>query len=158
MFTDPPVYHWYLSVTAIFLNTSWSLHNVIAWMKNKPFLSKKASLFYIITVALVQPYWVLEIVANVSLSWHSTVIAPPPSNIYSGYTSGTGQTFLYILDHTKLSSEIRGGYSRHAAFSGTSGQDTISVTWSSSRFRRDSACSLAQCFCQSASFCSISLP
>ena len=66
MFTNPPVYHWYLSVTAIFLNTSWSLHNVIAWIKNKPFLGKKASLFYITTVILAQPYWILEIVANVS--------------------------------------------------------------------------------------------
>ena len=66
MFTNPPVYHWYLSATAIFLNASWSLHNVIAWMKNKPFLGRKASLFYISTVILVQPYWVIEIVANVS--------------------------------------------------------------------------------------------
>lgn len=33
-------------------------------MKNKPFLGKKASLFYIGTVILVQPYWVLEITAN----------------------------------------------------------------------------------------------
>ncbi|KAF7189872.1 hypothetical protein HII31_08694 [Pseudocercospora fuligena] len=64
IFTNPPVYNWYLSATAIFLNASWSLHNVIAWMKNKPFLGKKASLFYIGTVILVQPYWVLEIVAN----------------------------------------------------------------------------------------------
>jgi hypothetical protein len=68
MFTNPPVYHWYLSATAIFLNTSWSLHNVIAWIKNKPFLGRKASLFYITTVILVQPYWILEIVANVSSS------------------------------------------------------------------------------------------
>lgn len=52
------------STTAIFLNVSWSLHNVIAWMKNKPFLGRKASLFYIGTVILVQPYWVLEITAN----------------------------------------------------------------------------------------------
>lgn len=66
IFTNQPVYHWYLSTTAIFLNTSWSLHNVIAWIKNKPFLSRKASLFYIWTVALAQPYWVVEIVANVS--------------------------------------------------------------------------------------------
>lgn len=64
IFTDPPVYNWYLSTTAIFLNISWSLHNVIAWIKNKPFLGRKTSLFYIVTVALVQPYWVLEIVAN----------------------------------------------------------------------------------------------
>lgn len=61
---DPPVYNWYLSVTAIFLNCSWSLHNVIAWMKNKPFLSKRGSWLYIGTVVLVQPYWILEIVAN----------------------------------------------------------------------------------------------
>ncbi|EME43256.1 hypothetical protein DOTSEDRAFT_72605 [Dothistroma septosporum NZE10] len=64
IFTNPPVYNWYLSTTAIFLNISWSLHNVIAWMKNKPFLGRKTSLFYIGTVILVQPYWVLEIVAN----------------------------------------------------------------------------------------------
>lgn len=43
---------------------SWTLHNVIAWMKNKPFLSRKASGFYIGTVILVQPYWILEITAN----------------------------------------------------------------------------------------------
>ena len=64
IFTHEPVYGWYLSVTAIGLNVSWSLHNVIAWMKNRPFLSPKVSRFYIITVMLVQPYWVLEIYAN----------------------------------------------------------------------------------------------
>lgn len=64
IFTHPPAYGWYLSVTAIGLNVSWSLHNVIAWMKNKPFLSTNVSRFYIITVILVQPYWVLEIYAN----------------------------------------------------------------------------------------------
>jgi hypothetical protein len=37
---------------------------VIAWLKNKPFLSKNGSRFYIGTVILVQPYWVLEMVAN----------------------------------------------------------------------------------------------
>nr|POE56527.1 dna damage tolerance protein rhc31 [Quercus suber] len=64
IFTDPPVYHWYLSATAIFLNISWSLHNIIAWIKNKPFLSTWGSRVYITTVLLVQPYWVLEITAN----------------------------------------------------------------------------------------------
>ncbi|CAK1366253.1 hypothetical protein CB0940_09326 [Cercospora beticola] len=64
IFTNPPVYNWYLSTTAILLNVSWSLHNVIAWMKNKPFLSRRGSMFYIGTVILVQPYWVLEITAN----------------------------------------------------------------------------------------------
>ena len=64
IFPDLPVYGWYLSVTAIFLNISWSMHNVIAWMKNKPFLSRRVSLFYIGTVILAQPYWVVEIYAN----------------------------------------------------------------------------------------------
>ncbi|KAK5121895.1 hypothetical protein LTR85_004466 [Meristemomyces frigidus] len=64
IFTNPPVYNWYLSTTAIFLNISWSLHNVIAWLKNKPLLPRWASIFYISTVVLVQPYWVLEITAN----------------------------------------------------------------------------------------------
>lgn len=32
--------------------------------KNKPFLSRRVSLIYIVTVILVQPYWILEIVAN----------------------------------------------------------------------------------------------
>jgi hypothetical protein len=64
IFNHAPVYGWYLSVTAIGLNMSWSLHNVIAWIKNKPFLSHRVSMIYIITVILVQPYWVLEIYAN----------------------------------------------------------------------------------------------
>ncbi|KAK5741160.1 hypothetical protein LTR17_004100 [Elasticomyces elasticus] len=64
VFTHKPVYNWYLSVTAIFLNISWSLHNVIAWIKNKPFLPRWGSILYITTVLLVQPYWVLEIAAN----------------------------------------------------------------------------------------------
>jgi len=64
LFAREPAYGWYLSVTAIGLNMSWSLHNVIAWMKNKPFLSRNVSLFYIGTVTFVQPYWVLEIYAN----------------------------------------------------------------------------------------------
>lgn len=64
IFPKDPVYGWYQSVTAVGLNISWSLHNVIAWMKNRPFMSRKVSLFYIGTVILAQPYWVLEIYAN----------------------------------------------------------------------------------------------
>lgn len=64
IFAEPPTYGWYLSVSAIGLNISWSLHNIIAWMKNKPFLSTRVSRIYIVTVLLVQPYWVLEIYAN----------------------------------------------------------------------------------------------
>ncbi|KAL2822047.1 hypothetical protein BJX63DRAFT_442251 [Aspergillus granulosus] len=64
IFSKEPIYGWHLSVSAIGLNISWSLHNVIAWMKNRPFFSKRVSRIYIITVCLVQPYWVVEIYAN----------------------------------------------------------------------------------------------
>jgi len=64
IFPNPPAYGWYLSVTAVFLNISWIMHNVIAWMKNKPFLSKRVSWFYIGTVALSVPYWIIEMYAN----------------------------------------------------------------------------------------------
>jgi DNA integrity scanning protein DisA with diadenylate cyclase activity len=64
IFLKEPTYGWYLSVTATALNISWSLHNIIAWMKIRPFLTRKVSIFYISTVILVQPYWVLEIYAN----------------------------------------------------------------------------------------------
>ncbi|KAJ5349070.1 hypothetical protein MYU51_011873 [Penicillium brevicompactum] len=64
IFPNPPAYGWYLSVTAIGLNISWALHNVVAWMKNRPFLSRRVSRIYIITVMLCWPYWVLEIYAN----------------------------------------------------------------------------------------------
>jgi len=64
IFVSPPAYNWYLSATAILLNISWSLHNVIAWIKNKPFLPTWGSVVYISTVIIVQPYWVVEIVAN----------------------------------------------------------------------------------------------
>jgi hypothetical protein len=40
------------------------VHNVIAWIKNKPFLSRRVSWFYIGTVMLSVPYWVIEIYAN----------------------------------------------------------------------------------------------
>jgi hypothetical protein len=33
-------------------------------MKTKPFMGRKTSIFYIVTVIMVQPYWVLEIYAN----------------------------------------------------------------------------------------------
>lgn len=64
IFFHPPIYAWWLSVAAIPLNMSWSLHNVIAWIKIKPFLSRPVSLIFIGTVILVQPYWVVEIYAN----------------------------------------------------------------------------------------------
>ncbi|EAS36609.3 uncharacterized protein CIMG_01963 [Coccidioides immitis RS] len=64
IFFHEPVYGWYLSCTAIGLNMSWTLHNIIAWLKNRPFMSRRVSMIYIGTVILAQPYWVLEIYAN----------------------------------------------------------------------------------------------
>ncbi|KAH1365799.1 hypothetical protein KXV22_006873 [Aspergillus fumigatus] len=64
IFQKPPVYGWYLSVSAVGLNVSWSLHNVIAWMKSKPFYSRNVSMAYIASVVAVQPYWLLEIYVN----------------------------------------------------------------------------------------------
>ncbi|KAF2016470.1 hypothetical protein BU24DRAFT_433450 [Aaosphaeria arxii CBS 175.79] len=64
LFFRSPVYAWWLSVSAIFLNMSWVLHNVISWLKIKPFLSKPVSLFFIGTVILSLGYWILEIYAN----------------------------------------------------------------------------------------------
>ncbi|KAM5343476.1 hypothetical protein ACJ41O_012013 [Fusarium nematophilum] len=63
-FFEPPVWGWYLSSTAIVLIASWTLHNIVAWIKNKPFLNKRGNLIYIGTIILVQPYWVLELYAN----------------------------------------------------------------------------------------------
>ncbi|KAG2002725.1 hypothetical protein GB937_009597 [Aspergillus fischeri] len=64
IFAPDPVYGWYLASSAIGLIISWSLHNVIAWMKNRPFMGRKLSLFYVGTIILAQPYWVTEIYAN----------------------------------------------------------------------------------------------
>lgn len=43
---------------------SWTLHNVVAWLKNKPFLGTTVSRIYIGTIILAQGYWVLEIYSN----------------------------------------------------------------------------------------------
>lgn len=64
IFFDPPAWGWFLSSTVVPLVASWTLHNVIAWMKNKPFLGRRGNFIYIGSVLLVQPYWVLEIYAN----------------------------------------------------------------------------------------------
>lgn len=63
-FFNPPIWGWYLSSTATLLITSWTLHNIIAWRKNKPFLQQRGNQIYIGTILLAQPYWVLEIYAN----------------------------------------------------------------------------------------------
>ncbi|KAI9805368.1 MAG: hypothetical protein M1833_005821 [Piccolia ochrophora] len=57
-------YGWYVSGTAVLLYCSWILHDIIAWMKNKAFFSRWLNRFYIGTLILVTPYWILESYAN----------------------------------------------------------------------------------------------
>jgi hypothetical protein len=64
IFCADPTYGWYLSSTATLLYISYFIHNIVSWMKIKPFLSRLASTFFISTVILVTPYWVAEIYLN----------------------------------------------------------------------------------------------
>jgi hypothetical protein len=54
----------YLSSTATLLYLSFFVHNVVSWMKIKPFLSQLASRVFISTVILVIPYWIAETYFN----------------------------------------------------------------------------------------------
>lgn len=53
-----------LSATATPLYMSYTLHNVIAWLKIRPFLPRWGGLFFIFSLLAVQPYWILEMYAN----------------------------------------------------------------------------------------------
>lgn len=55
---------WYLSSTAVLLYLSYNMHNVVNWIKIKPFLPRWGSRLYIGTVALAFPFWVAEMVLN----------------------------------------------------------------------------------------------
>jgi len=68
-------YGWYLSSTAALLYCSYFVHNVVAWIKIRPFFTDTTSLFqpktaklvsriYLVTLALTIPPFVLQIVAN----------------------------------------------------------------------------------------------
>ncbi|RDH26521.1 hypothetical protein BDQ94DRAFT_164419 [Aspergillus welwitschiae] len=64
IFLHAPAYGWFLSVTAVGLTISHSLHNVIAWMKIRGFFPPWGTRLYLITLLAAQPYWVVEIYAN----------------------------------------------------------------------------------------------
>lgn len=64
LFPDPPTDGWWLSVSGLCLDASWSLHNVIAWMKVAPFLPRRASQVFIWSLVMVQAYWIMEVYAN----------------------------------------------------------------------------------------------
>ncbi|KAL2831447.1 hypothetical protein BDW59DRAFT_182115 [Aspergillus cavernicola] len=66
VFIEGPAYGWYLSTTAALLYISYNIHNVVNWIKVKPFLPKWGSRLYIITVILAWPYWIAEIYLNFS--------------------------------------------------------------------------------------------
>ncbi|KAL9106967.1 MAG: hypothetical protein Q9227_008090 [Pyrenula ochraceoflavens] len=63
-FMDFYGYGWYLSSTAALLYTSWQVHNLVAWIKIKPFLNPLASKIYIWTVVAVTPLIILQIFDN----------------------------------------------------------------------------------------------
>jgi hypothetical protein len=64
IFFSSPVYGWYTSSTAALLYLSYNLHNVINWIKNKPFLPRWGSYCYIGTIFLAFPYWISEMYLN----------------------------------------------------------------------------------------------
>jgi hypothetical protein len=57
-------YGWYLSSTAALLYLSWIVHNLVAWLKVKPFLTKTASRIFIGTMSLTVAPIILQIVNN----------------------------------------------------------------------------------------------
>jgi hypothetical protein len=63
-FTSFDGYGWYLSSTAALLYVSWVVHNMVAWLKIRPFLTKRASSIFIGTLCLSVPPIILQIVNN----------------------------------------------------------------------------------------------
>jgi len=68
-------YGWYLSSTAALLYCSWIVHNIVAWMKIRPFFTDARSMFkpetglwvkriYLITLACTAPPIILQIYDN----------------------------------------------------------------------------------------------
>ena len=68
-------YGWYLSSTAALLYSSYFVHNVVAWIKIRPFFIDPGSLFrpktgkiatgiYLVTLAMTIPPMILQIVDN----------------------------------------------------------------------------------------------
>ncbi|KAF2853167.1 hypothetical protein T440DRAFT_320050 [Plenodomus tracheiphilus IPT5] len=64
IFIEDPYYGWYLSTTATLLFISYFLHNVVSWLKIRPFLPRWGSRLFIISLLCVQPFWVAEAWSN----------------------------------------------------------------------------------------------
>ncbi|KAF2264671.1 hypothetical protein CC78DRAFT_463189 [Lojkania enalia] len=64
IFAQDPAYGWYLSTTATLLFISYQIHNIVSWLKIRPFLPKWGSRFFICSLLAVQPFWVAEAWSN----------------------------------------------------------------------------------------------
>ncbi|KAF2678303.1 hypothetical protein K458DRAFT_317310 [Lentithecium fluviatile CBS 122367] len=64
IFASDPNYGWYLSSTAALLFISYQLHNIVSWLKIRPFLPPWGSRLFILTLLLVQPFWIAEAWSN----------------------------------------------------------------------------------------------
>ncbi|KAF2812609.1 uncharacterized protein BDZ99DRAFT_367374, partial [Mytilinidion resinicola] len=64
IFAQDPYYGWYLSATATLLFLSYFLHNIISWLKIRPFLPRWGSRVFIGTLIAVQPFWIVECWSN----------------------------------------------------------------------------------------------
>ncbi|KAL1597733.1 hypothetical protein SLS60_008219 [Paraconiothyrium brasiliense] len=80
LFLPSPIYSWWLSVGGILLDASWSLHNVIAWLKVAPFLQRRTSQAFICTLVLAQLYWIMEVYANIAYfhGWNNLFLKTRP--------------------------------------------------------------------------------
>jgi hypothetical protein len=54
----------YLSATATLLFISYQLHNVVSWLKIRPFLPRWGSRVFVGTLIAVQPFWIVECWSN----------------------------------------------------------------------------------------------
>ncbi|KAF1977641.1 hypothetical protein BU23DRAFT_440627, partial [Bimuria novae-zelandiae CBS 107.79] len=66
IFVADPNYGWYLSSTATLLFISYQLHNVVSWLKIRPFLPLWGSRLFIFSLLLAQPFWIAEAWSNFS--------------------------------------------------------------------------------------------
>lgn len=162
-------------MSAVGLNVSWSLHNVIAWMKSKPFYSRNVSMAYIASVVAVQPYWLLEIYANFAYfnninrvfevtrpmePFFRFVMTPSPAvpvPIPVVLRIGRPRRTEHGANRIKVT---RGGYSQPALCSTRSNAGTASASSSWSPSARDSASCWLRCVsrpCSSLSTHAVSL-
>lgn len=125
------LYGWYLAATAIGLIISWSLHNVIAWLKNRPFMSRGLSLCYVGTIILAQPYWATEIYANFAYFNNINVTVYEKIRPLEALFRCVGFKSILLHELTINHPGIHGGFTQHATYSGSLRRIMASVLLSS---------------------------